>query len=469
MNWADQFIEAVGNLFLFVSSRIVPSKKLFSERAEKNDAPVHEVFRYYRMHSELRAFHKELCDKCRIDKLKKMLNRGGLDVNFPLCEQNDALMWQKPFFRSCLSLPLSVAVSRNRKDVVDLLLQHGADINSAGLDLLRIAADKNNIDMAKHLFRKGVKIRYESFVGCAAMYAAVQKESAEMAALLLKHGYDKKKDEEFPLSTAAYFGSIKMTLFFLKKASKSEMNEALVNAAGSNSLNVVKLLLSHGADVHYKSAMWGKQDSLEAALNYKFDEKERKCSFAMFTQNKIKVIEALLKAGADLKQNNTVLHTFLTKPDTGLFQLGKSLIDNGAVLDFSQTEQKVNDEVGEQLLKLREQDSLFSQTTREEKREQAEKTLKETQKRNHRTYAYYIYHLLSTGSHEDFVFHATDKNFLQTLNNFKMLPFFYRKINYDKALESYPVLVNSIHSLSDSTKMKIREIIRQKRHENIRS
>ncbi len=129
--------------------------------------------------------------------------------------------------------PLMEAAKNNYKETAELLIQYGADINAkcsghhAGQNVLMIAAEHNSKEVAELLIQHGadvnVKTEWCSYSACTALMFAAWYGTTETAELLIKYGAD-------------------------INAARNDGRTALMFAALQNKVESVKLLLEHGAD-----------------------------------------------------------------------------------------------------------------------------------------------------------------------------------------------------------------------------
>jgi len=85
---------------------------------------------------------------------------------------------------------LQIAVDENLPEIVDVLLQAGADVNEVqdGRTPLMIAAEKGHLAIAQRLLARGAQLELRSDFGQTALYRAVFKEKPELVKLLLDAG-----------------------------------------------------------------------------------------------------------------------------------------------------------------------------------------------------------------------------------------------------------------------------------------
>jgi ankyrin repeat protein len=156
--------------------------------------------------------------------------------------------------------PLLLAVQHGTKDMVELLLAHGADVNSSGkFDLTALHFAKSS-EMAEVLLAHGANVNARDSIGSTPLHDASNRDVAEV---LLAHGADinaKRNDGATPLHDAAISNKRDVTEVLLAHGAdvnaKNMFGQTpLLMAAGNGNKEVVELLLAHGADVNSKSNM----------------------------------------------------------------------------------------------------------------------------------------------------------------------------------------------------------------------
>ncbi|KAG5449039.1 Poly [ADP-ribose] polymerase tankyrase-1 [Clonorchis sinensis] len=106
------------------------------------------------------------------------------------------------------SAPLHLAAGYNNVEVVEFLLESGADVNSkdkGGLIPLHNASSYGHVDVAALLIRHGTSVNAVDKWGYTPLHEAAQKGRTQLCALLLAHGADpamKNQENQVPLDLA---------------------------------------------------------------------------------------------------------------------------------------------------------------------------------------------------------------------------------------------------------------------------
>lgn len=188
------------------------------------------------------------------------LIESGADINvygFKRKERNFLIDWNWT--------PLMCATYRGNKELVELLLQHGADATLKGWSnspndiesAADIAAYKGRLDIVKILLKKGATIGQET------IFKTARGGHIETFKYLLKNEENPNrlgKNKKTLLMEACWWGQIEIVSFLLKKKidvnfRNSTGNTALIEVVSNPDrdlnvqLEIVKYLIKYGADI----------------------------------------------------------------------------------------------------------------------------------------------------------------------------------------------------------------------------
>ena len=163
--------------------------------------------------------------------------------------------------------------------------------------LLEKAVDRGKTDCVRVLLEHGAVIDTPHRAS-GALYLATTNQQIDVVKLLLKHGADPNLGQNKPLNAACSKGDLELVEILMEHGAKlqipsgNDKNTELVEASKGDNLQLVEYLISKGADVNYAN---GKNSAITAACEY----------------SSVEMVELLLNCGADV---NLVTST----GDTGL-------------------------------------------------------------------------------------------------------------------------------------------------------
>ncbi|KAF3294821.1 hypothetical protein TWF132_002751 [Orbilia oligospora] len=230
---------------------------------------------------------------------------------------------------SDFSTPLGLAVERGYREIAELLLYTSAnfDIKQRGITLLKIAAEKSNLEMVKLLLDEGVNpdVRAPGCNGVPLIIAA-EKSNWKMVKLLLDKGANpdtkSSRYNEAALIIAAKKSDWEIVKLLLDKGANpdpdpgSEYNEAaLIIATKESNLEIAKLLLDKGANPDVSGANYNETPLIIAAK-----------------ESNLEMVKLLLDKGANpdvrgARYNETLL---LIAVEESNWEMVKLLLDKGA-------------------------------------------------------------------------------------------------------------------------------------------
>lgn len=219
---------------------------------------------------------------------------------------------------------LSIAISKNDKDLVKDLIYLGADVNaknSNGTIPIFLAASVDSPEIMDLLIENGADVNLKNQKGETPLHIASQKNNAKVILTLLSHMANiNEKDNEgcTPLYLAVKENNFEATeILVLNNANIDETNNTYCApihlAVENNSINIVTLLTSKNAKVNV--SRFGGFTPLHIACTY----------------GSKKMVKLLIDSGAKFNATNisgqTPLHLALS---TGNAEAAKMLIKSGA-------------------------------------------------------------------------------------------------------------------------------------------
>lgn len=208
-------------------------------------------------------------------------NKGGNALNLSLYrdfkEIAEFLIKQGSDVNSILKNVFAVIVERGSKDLIELLLAHGVNVNvdlGHGRTALMIAASKSNKEMIELLIEHGADVNAAMDDGRTALMIAASRSNKEMLELLIEHGADinaRTKLGETPLMWCSYSERNAVTLIehgadvnAVNKQGTSTY-EMFIDFYGKDS-GIVEFLVQHGAKTNVHNLF------IEAIKNNNTDE-----------------------------------------------------------------------------------------------------------------------------------------------------------------------------------------------------
>lgn len=195
-----------------------------------------------------------------LETIQALLSANNIEVNAPYKEIT----------------PLFYAVTNELHEIVNALLQHGANPDQAceGKTPLALAVENADIAMVTLLLKHGAEVDKPGEKGMTPLLTAVLNNDTQMIDTLLAGGADANQsdvDGFSPFLVAVENGNIDLVQRFLEKKADSNQTEKskgmtpLMLAARSGQHEMVKLLLANGADPMLKDHDGG--SALDVAVN----------------------------------------------------------------------------------------------------------------------------------------------------------------------------------------------------------
>ncbi|MFC1652087.1 ankyrin repeat domain-containing protein [Planctomycetota bacterium] len=256
--------------------------------------------------------------------------------------------------------PLHRAARSGRRDIADLLISKGADVNATSpaweSTPLHCAAHKGRADVADLLLAQGAKLEVTNLYGQTPLHLAADAGSRKVAGLLLARGANieaRTKYDRTPLGMALNKSNNKtgMAEFLLDKGADIKAKEGdetlLHRAINGNRPGIVKFLLTKGLDTTAlnKVAFFGQLEEVKAlvAKGANVNEKDA-CGYSplhcAICGRHTKLVIFLIESGTDIN----------AQVDNGRFPLFYADRDIAKLLVAKGADVKLKDKMGESVL-----------------------------------------------------------------------------------------------------------------------
>lgn len=195
-----------------------------------------------------------VCASCAEDILSAARAGDTVAVAKFLEANPDAVNARHSFSRRT---PLQFATEKDHLDVAELLLKKGADINAQdnmGFTALHWAVDCQQRDVVEFLLANKARIDLQDKQGQTPLHCTVWNRNTDLAELLISHGAPLEVKNKYGatvlLSAAANGRKDLVDLLWAKGARFTDNWTALHRAVQNGHIEVVNFLLGHGADAN---------------------------------------------------------------------------------------------------------------------------------------------------------------------------------------------------------------------------
>ncbi|KAJ5933712.1 hypothetical protein N7454_006041 [Penicillium verhagenii] len=261
------------------------------------------------------------------------------------------------------STPVGIASFKGNKEVVQLLLDKGAEINAVTRDRttpLFMACSEGHLPTVQLLLERGACINIAQDHGWSPLFCALFHGHMHIFRILLEKGADVNtitKDEMMPLLMASFKGHTEVVQLLLEKganinAATKDGTTPLLHASSNGHTEVVKLLLEKGANINAASkdgmtpllhaSIKGHLPTIQLLLkrgaNVNMAQDYGFSPLICAAQNgHVKAVILLLDQGADINAANKGAMTALsTASSRGHLPTVQLLLERGACVDVPQ-------------------------------------------------------------------------------------------------------------------------------------
>ena len=237
----------------------------------------------------------------------------------------------KSVYPDVSTTPMIAAAGNGHVHVLRCLVENGADVNGTsddGFTALMIASYFGQLDAVNFLIKHGAGVHHKDNLGYTALHHAVTHDlgSCELLSCLIKNGVNvnaRANDNRTPLMIASENNHLNAVIFLTDHGANIALQDregysSLHYAAGniSDLCDVLDFLITNGADVN-------------AFTNDKFTP-----LIIASNCNNLNVVNILIKHGANIhlvdRYGRTALHYSITVVDHDSVTVLRSLIKNGA-------------------------------------------------------------------------------------------------------------------------------------------
>lgn len=230
--------------------------------------------------------------------------------------------------------PLAVAASEGYLNIIELLLESGANLSSSdNYQPLHVAAEEGHLDIVKFFISKGVDVDQRDFHQRTALSYAAEERQTIIAQFLIENGADiSLRDEEghSALDYAAEENAGEIVELLLNTPIGRKMIrknvDALIQASDEGALSVVRKLIENGANVNASN-----RDALTPLM-------------AAAAEGEYETVSYLLDVGADIEATSSSLDwtPLLLAAKEGESSVVRLLLEKGADTEASCTYRSIN-------------------------------------------------------------------------------------------------------------------------------
>ncbi|KAJ6178877.1 hypothetical protein N7519_009338 [Penicillium mononematosum] len=254
---------------------------------------------------------------------------------------------------------LFTALVYGHQDIVPILLEKGADVNIIGEHhgtALYIASHLGNPDIVLSILERGADINYNHKWHGTALYRACRSGHPKVVKILLENGANVNiignKGYGSALLAASTLNHPDIVIDLLKKGADTDYNNqkygtALQMASGRGWQNIVELLLAHGANPNTRgtqdgsspiqvASFYGHQGAVEELLKHGADvnfpdQRGNTALHAAARQDHREIVSMLLRCGADVTLKGELYGTALNAAtEAGHTEIIEMLAKRGA-------------------------------------------------------------------------------------------------------------------------------------------
>ena len=135
------------------------------------------------------------------------------------------------------------AVNYGHFEMVKFLVENGADVNAFDNTAVKLSITKGNFDIVKYLFENGVDFSNGCYLVLAVVYLRI-----EIVQFLLDNGADVHWNDDEVFRRAARMGDLEIVKLLIEYGAYVNNNSALMNAVERKNLSIIRFLIENGAN-----------------------------------------------------------------------------------------------------------------------------------------------------------------------------------------------------------------------------